>query len=89
MTVTPCRLGDLWPDDPISGMIPKDRLAKVISNPNIVSFPGWVALGRLPISDQVRATHSGSWELRLTTGPICCSYLYFSEHIFAWNSKII
>ena len=44
----------LGPLDPISGsasepsMIPKDRLAKVISNPAIRSFPGWAALGKSP-----------------------------------------
>ena len=79
MTVSPCQHGDLWPDDPISGMIPKDRLAKVISNPDKVSFPGWVALGRLPISDRVKAPHSGSGRPRLTTDLMHCCYLYFSE----------
>ena len=39
-TDTPCHPGDLRPHDPISGMSPKDRLAKAISIPD--SFPGWV-----------------------------------------------
>ena len=33
-TDTPCHPGDLWPHDPISGMSPKDRLAKMISIPD-------------------------------------------------------
>ena len=49
-TDTPCHPGDLWPHDPISGMSPKDRLAKVISIPNSflsVSQAG-LALGKSP-----------------------------------------
>ena len=51
-TDTPCHPGDLWPHDPISGMSPKDRLAKVISIPDsflTVSQAG-LALGISPIS---------------------------------------
>ena len=33
-TDTRCHPGDLWPHDPISGMSPKDRLAKMISIPD-------------------------------------------------------
>ena len=47
-----CHPGDLWPHDPISGMSPKDRLAKVTSIPDIlltVSQAGF-ALGISPIS---------------------------------------
>ena len=51
-TDTPCRPGDLWPHEPISGMSPKDRLAKAISIPDsflTVSQAG-LALGKTLIN---------------------------------------
>ena len=51
-TDTPCHPLDLWPHDPISGMSPKDRLATVISIPDILLTVSQaeLALGISPIS---------------------------------------